>query len=82
MTTVTTYHAVVGKRRHLVRSWKQVSEAFVGAIESLGLGASQTPQCRIVDVDGNVVAHVSYNGRVWKGDGKLSGICLYDPRQG
>lgn len=78
---LTVLHAVVGRNRYPVESWQQVSEAYTRTIEALGLGASRVPNCRIEDQHGNVQAHVSYNGRVWRGDGaRLTGVLLYDPR--
>ncbi len=60
--------AIVGRSHHPVRSWPQVSEAYRRTIARLGLGASHAPRCEIIDGEGQVVAHVSYNGRVWPGD--------------
>lgn len=59
--------AVVGRRLHRVPSWAAVSVAYRKTINALDLGASRTPHCDILDDDGLVVAHVSYNGRVWPG---------------
>ena len=61
------YIAVVGERRFPVQSWQQVSAAYTNAIDALNLGASQAPQCIIKARNGRVVAHISYNGKVWRG---------------
>lgn len=75
--------ATVGRSRIPVTSWAQVSRAYRETIEHLGLGASQTPPCHIVALDGRgtIVAHVAYNGRVFPGDRWQPGTApLYDPR--
>lgn len=59
--------ARIGRKAYPVRSWEQVSTAYVRAIEHAGLGASQVPSCEIINLLGNVVAHVSYNGKIWPG---------------
>lgn len=59
--------AVVGNRYHAVNSWRDVSIAYRRTIEALDLGSSRAPGCEILDSFGTVVAHVSYNGRVWLG---------------
>lgn len=43
------------------------SQAYRDTIDSLGLGASQTPPCYIIDRSGVKVGHISYNGKVWAG---------------
>lgn len=58
---------------------KETSQVYRETIDRLGLGASQTPSCEILDGE-TVVAHVSYNGRVWAGAKWISGATpLYDP---
>lgn len=74
--------AVVNGQSWRVQSWAQVSKAYRTTIETLGLGASQTPPCLIVAPEGRVVAHLSYNGRVWGGaPERWQPDCLpiYDP---
>jgi len=67
-----------------VRSWKQVSEAYLRAIQACGL-AAPTPACHILDEAGQVFAFVSLSGRVFEGSGgpmsgmKLGTRCLFDP---
>lgn len=59
---------LVAGRRLPFYGIKETSEVYRATIDRLGLGGSQTPRCEILDGD-TVVAHVSYNGRVWAGDG-------------
>ncbi len=59
--------ATVGNRRFPVTSWQQVSDAYTAAIDALDIGASKTPPCLIINRKGRVIAHVSFNGRVWEG---------------
>ncbi len=59
-------------------------EASVAVSKFIGnRGASQCPRGMGLIVDGGkIVAHVSYNGRVWAGTTWKSGdVPLYDPRE-
>jgi hypothetical protein len=63
-----------------VESYREASEAireFIGH-----RGASQCPcGMGLITDGGKIVAHVSYNGRVWSGTEWESGdVPLYDPR--
>lgn len=72
--------ARVGRTTYPVTSWQQVSTAYRRTIETLDLGASQAPRCEIVDMRGNVIAHVAYNGRVFPGRTYEPGATpLYEP---
>lgn len=69
----------VGNRRLPFFGIEETSRVFRETIDRLGLGASQTPHCEILDGD-TVVAFVSYNGKVWPGaDFVLDATPLYDP---
>ncbi len=62
-----------------VASYQEASEAvrkFIG-----NRGASQCPRgMGVISEGGKIVAHVSYNGRVWRGqEYKTGAIKLYDP---
>ncbi|MBK3664792.1 hypothetical protein JJE66_26640 [Bradyrhizobium diazoefficiens] len=48
-----------------VATFEHASRMFCAARDKFGEGASNTPAPFIVDHTGSVVAHVSYNGRVW-----------------
>ncbi len=58
---------VVGKRRYPVASLEEASAMFCAARNKAGTGAKDTPTPMIFDTAGKLVAHVSYNGRVWAG---------------
>lgn len=75
------FHSVrIGRRIFPFSDCAQISAAYRASIESLGLGASQTPQCEILDASGAIVGRVSYNGRIWLGADWQSGDRpLYDP---
>lgn len=63
-------------------NYEQVSAAYSATIDAAGVGSSETPRCDILDPLGNVVAYVSYNGRVWQiGRDGFTNIeaLLYDP---
>lgn len=69
----------VGNRRLPFAGLKETSQVYRETIDRLGLGASQTPRCEILDGD-TVVAHVSYNGKVWAGARWEPGATpLFDP---
>ena len=68
MTTPTkTMVLQVGEHRYQVATFAQASRMFCIARDKNGEGASNTPSPKIVDEAGAVIAHVSYNGRVWAG---------------
>lgn len=70
---LTTLRARVGRSLYPVMSWQQVSDAYLHALNKTNLGASQAPRCEIINPKGEVVAHVSYNGKVWPGQRWTSG---------
>jgi hypothetical protein len=57
----------VGRKRYAVATFAQASQMFCVARDKMGEGASKTPSPKIVDERGEVIAHFSYNGRVWAG---------------
>jgi hypothetical protein len=73
-----------GGRTDAVDSFGQASEQWDRYRDQRGLGASQIPELpEIIDATGNVIAHISYNGRVWPGPARdwTSGLRpLYDNR--
>ena len=74
------YYAQIRTTPRPFHSFADVSSAYRRTIEHLGLGASQTPPCTIFDETGMLVAHVSYNGRVWAGSSYQPGaVPLYEP---
>ena len=71
----------IGGKRYQVASFAQASQMFCIARDKNGEGASNTPSPRIVDDAGSVIAHVSYDGRVWRGDAwTVDAMPLYDNR--
>ncbi|WP_334401377.1 hypothetical protein [Bradyrhizobium sp. AZCC 2289] len=71
----------VGGNAYQVASFAQASQMFCVARDKSGEGASNTPSPLIVDDAGSVIAHVSYNGRVWPGDAwTVDAMPLYDNR--
>jgi hypothetical protein len=72
---------VVGGKPYPVASFAQASTMFCMARDRSGEGASAVPTPVIVDAAGEIVAHVSYNGRVWPGADWVAGSQpLYDNR--
>jgi len=71
----------VGGKAYRVASFAQASQMFCIARDKNGEGASNTPSPLIVDEAGSVIAHVSYNGRVWPGVAwTVDAMPLYDNR--
>lgn len=69
--------------------YAEVSRTFTDVRDQTGATSSDPrcgpvmPQCDLLDNKGNVVAHVSYNGRVWAGNRKgwqTGAAPLFDPR--
>jgi hypothetical protein len=69
-------------KAYQVASYAQASQMFCIARDKAGEGASNTPSPLIVDDAGSVIAHVSYNGRVWPAEAwTVDAIPLYDNRE-
>ncbi|MCB1460967.1 MAG: hypothetical protein KDJ90_00725 [Nitratireductor sp.] len=65
----------IGKRRFAFTTYEKVSEAYCETRDRLDATASGrtgplAPQCTIHAGDGEQLAHVSYNGKVWAGDAR------------
>lgn len=78
-------HIIIDGRAFAFTSYAEVSAAYRATIDRLGIGGSETPPCRIFKADGQQVAYVSYNGRVWPGsarDWQPGRSCIYDPLNG
>ena len=72
----------LGWKRYEVASLADASQKFCRARDAYGRGGSETPEGRIVDERGTLVARISYNGRVWPPQAWTSGMVpLYDNRQ-
>lgn len=72
----------IGQRRYQVASFEQASDMFCTARDASGLGASEIEErALIVSNTGVILAHVSYNGRVWAGPEYVADATpLYDNR--
>jgi len=68
----------IGEHDFAFTSYAEVSAAYVRAVNASGAvsgtsawladrGKPVAPDCEILDADGNCIAWVSYNGRVWAG---------------
>ena len=60
------------KVRLPVRSFGSASKVCLNFIEKFDLGGGNWTGGQIGDIDGNIIARVSYNGRVWEGDDLLA----------
>jgi len=83
------YVEIEGKRLPMA-SYAQASEAYVRAIEQTGATASgetgpKAPSLNITDSNGKIVAHISYNGKVWSGPAEKAfggdATLLYNPTE-
>ena len=71
----------IGHKRFQIATFEEASRMFCTARDEAGEGASRTPTPLIVDEKGDIIGHVSYNGRVWTGASYVSGsLPLYDNR--
>lgn len=72
----------IGTRRFAFTTAAIVSNAYRAVIDELDLGASEAPNCELLDASGKRIGYVSYNGRVWSGDWDSdAAICVFDPRE-
>jgi hypothetical protein len=70
----------IGRNAYAFTTAAEVSAAYRATIDRLGLGASETPSCDLLDASGNLVGHVSYNGKVWSGDFDAgNAVCVFNP---
>lgn len=77
ITTPTRLALRIGRSRNLVEvsSFAEASRLYSELRDRSGRGASSMPEGRIYDADTiELVASLSYNGRVWHSD-----RCLFDP---
>jgi len=81
MTPTKTMFLEIGRKRFQIASFEEASRMFCAARDKMGEGASCTPCPIIIDERGEVVGHVSYNGRVWAGATYVAHAApLYDNR--
>lgn len=71
----------IGRKRFQINTLEEASRMFCAAREKAGEGASRTPSPSVVDEQGAIIGHLSYNGRVWSGPTYASDAeLLYDNR--
>lgn len=80
----------IGNSAFPFTSYAEASDAYRAAIDATdatctGMTGPLAPPCQIVR-KGQVIAYISYNGRVWRGDGRIDDriedqerLCLYNP---
>jgi hypothetical protein len=74
-------YVAIGAKRFPVTTLADASALFCKTRDAFGEGASKTPQCKVVDQRGEVVARISYNGRIWPNAEWFDGMVpLYDNR--
>ena len=71
----------VGKRRFPVSDFAAASDLFCQTRDAYGKGASKTPKACVVNSNGETIARISYNGRVWPAAEWFDGMMpIYDNR--
>jgi hypothetical protein len=66
-----------------VATLADASALFCATRDRFGEGASRTPPADVVDGSGNLIGHISYNGRIWAGaarDWSATTALLFDNR--
>lgn len=58
----------IAKARIPVSGFAKASEVCKNFIEKHGLGSGNWTGGQIGNIEGEIIAHVSYNGRVWEGE--------------
>ena len=57
----------IKRKKVTVASLREASEAFCAERDSLNYGASTFPSVNLYEA-GEIIGHVSYNGRIWQGE--------------
>lgn len=80
MTNFTAATVRIGRRKHQFSTVEAASAAYRALIDDQDLGASEAPNCDLLDVKGSKVGYVSYNGKVWTGDWDAgTAVCIFNP---
>ena len=78
--TITFAFIKIGSRSWPFTEAADASAAYRATIDHLGLGASRTPACDLLDGEGRKVGYVSCNGKVWTGDWDSgTAVCVFTP---
>jgi hypothetical protein len=81
MTAVCGLAVRIGRKAYPMTSFEQVSRAYRDTIAQSGVAPAQAPRCEILNLLGEVIAHVAPNGRIWRGSTYQPGERpLYEPQ--
>lgn len=70
----------IGRRKFPFTTAEAASAAYRAIIDEQDLGASESPNCDLLDGSGTRIGYVSYNGRVWSGDWDAgTSVCVFSP---
>ncbi len=80
MTNFTPAHIRIGRRKSKFTTAEAASAAYRAIIDEQDFGASESPNCDLLDKNGSRIGYVSYNGRVWSGDWDAgTSVCIFNP---
>lgn len=80
MTTFSPAKVRIGRRKFHFTTAEAASAAYRAIIDEQDLGASQSPNCDLLDSQGTRIGYVSYNGKVWTGDWAAgTEVCIFNP---
>lgn len=70
----------IGRRKFQFTTAEAASAAYRAIIDEQDLGASDSPNCDLLDKTGTRIGYVSYNGKVWSGDWEAeTAVCIFNP---
>ena len=70
----------IGRRKFPFTTAEAASAAYRAIIDEQDLGASESPNCDLLDKSGTRIGYVSYNGKVWFGDWDAeTAVCIFNP---
>lgn len=80
MTKITIAKVRIGRRKFTFTTAEAASAAYCAIIDEQDLGASESPNCDLLDSSGSRIGYVSYNGKVWSGDwADETAVCIFNP---
>ena len=64
------FYVRAGTRTFPVATLADASALFCATRDKRGHGAISTTSCDVVDGSGDLIGHISYNGRIWAGSAR------------
>ena len=83
MTIFTPAQVRIGRSKFPFTTAEAASATYRAIIDEQDLGASESPNCDLLDGQGSRIGYVSYNGKVWSGDWVAgTAVCIFNPYGG